>query len=199
LVVVAGNVFPSERASQTMDLLLTTPLAGAEIVRQKVRALRRFTLVLAVPLVTVYVAEALVENRLWSEDMWNYLGLSLLSVFVYLSLVKWFSVWVGLRVRSRAAATILPVAVLTLWCAVPPLIVVTVAELLPESRGMLAEAFPGAVFLAALLNYLLYGIIAAVFQVLCLTRADRYLGRVPEGLLPPEQTAPAEEANDGAP
>ncbi len=62
--------------------------------------------------------------------MWKYLGLSLPAIFVYLSLVKWFSVWVGLRVRSRAAATIVPVAVLTLWCVLPLLIVVVVAELL---------------------------------------------------------------------
>ena len=130
LAVVAGNIFPSERVSQTLDLLLTTPMTGAEIVRQKVRALRRFMAVLAAPLLTVYVAEALVETRPDRLEMWTYLGLSLLPIIVYFPLITWLSVWIGLKVRSRAGATVLPVLVVTLWCAVPPLIVVTVAELL---------------------------------------------------------------------
>ncbi len=221
LAVVAGNVFPSERVSQTMDLLLTTPLSGAEIVRQKVRALRRFTLVLAVPLVTVYVSEALAENRLWSGDMWEYLAVSLPAIVVYFSLVKWFSVWVGLRVRSRAAATIVPVGVLTLWCVLPLLVVAVVVDalnwpshlpytatvlsspvgmlLVPEISGSLKGLFGRWWWAMVGLNWVLYGAVALIFRALCLKRADRYLGRVPEGLPPPAPTEPMEEANNEAP
>ncbi len=220
LAVVAGNIFPSERVSQTLDLLLTTPMTGAEIVRQKVRALRRFMAVLAAPLLTVYVAEALVETRPDRLEMWTYLGLSLLPIIVYFPLITWLSVWIGLKVRSRAGATVLPVLVVTLWCAVPPLIVVTVAELLrwrgtmpftllmlgspatmvvlPEQKTALFRAFRDSAVAAVIVNYVVYGGIALVFRTLCLKRADLYLGRVPEGL-PPEPNAPAKEASDEAP
>ncbi len=68
-----------------------------------------------------------------------------------------------------------------------------------DLRGTLAELFGRWWWAMVGLNWVLYGAVALVFRALCLKRADRYLGRVPEGLPPPEPTAPMEEANNGAP
>lgn len=48
LSAFAANAFVSERVSQTLEVLLTTPLVARDIVRQKARMLTRFMWVLAV-------------------------------------------------------------------------------------------------------------------------------------------------------
>ena len=54
LAAQSASLIAGERSHQTLDVLCATPLAGADIVRQKFRSVRRLMLVLAVPLFTVF-------------------------------------------------------------------------------------------------------------------------------------------------
>ena len=124
LSVQAANTIVSERVQQTLEVLLTTPLTAREIVAQKARVLRRFTLVLAVPLLTIFGAEWFVE---WGAEARNqsndspavYLVCALLTVGILLPLVSWLSLWIGLKMRTRFKAILTALAVVVAWCVVP--------------------------------------------------------------------------------
>jgi ABC-type transport system involved in multi-copper enzyme maturation permease subunit len=125
LSVQAANSLVSERVGQTLEVLLTTPMGAREIVRQKERALRRLQLVVAIPLLTVFACEAHLEEG-WVRrptDGWlPYIVCAVLLVAIYLPMITWLSLWIGLRVRTRFQAIISAVATLTLWTALAPLL-----------------------------------------------------------------------------
>jgi len=133
--VKAASLIASERSRQTLDVLLTTPLSGREIVRQKFRSVYRLILLFCIPLLIL----------LWSETLWragSYLDpyflsrrqmnapLPLLSYFacccltlaVYLPLAGWLSLWVGLRVKSQTRAVIGAIMAVAAWCFLPVLL-----------------------------------------------------------------------------
>jgi hypothetical protein len=199
LSAFSANAFVSERVSQTLEVLMTTPLEARDMVQQKARMLMRFLWVVAIPLMTVFVAEW------WSEgaDAWRgdgddpanpvlYLLCSVLTLAVYLPLVLWLSLWIGLKMRTRFRAIVTALAVIVGWCVLPiicavifnidtrgiggtivaftsPLVVPAVNELgagsfFPEPR------LPGI-----LLHFLMYAAILGAFRRKCLTEAERYL------------------------
>ena len=57
LSVQGANAISTERSSQTLEVLLTTPMTGRDIVRQKTKALRRLTQALAVVFLTIFAME----------------------------------------------------------------------------------------------------------------------------------------------
>ena len=202
LSAFAANAFVSERISQTLEVLLTTPLVARDIVRQKARMLTRFLWVLAVPLATVFGIEAWAEEDATHRYLGNqvpldttaYLIWSFLSLAVYLPLVLWLSLWIGLKMRTRFRAILTALGVIVAWCVLPvvigaicrfdsgksesafmalsPLAVPAMNEL-----GEMQELFPKMEMLGPALNFLFYGVLALLFRALCLRRADRYLRR----------------------
>jgi ABC-type transport system involved in multi-copper enzyme maturation permease subunit len=138
LSVQAANTIVSERVHQTLEVLLTTPLTAREIVAQKARVLRRFMLVLAIPLLTIFAAEAFVEHgfRNPREDRdglgWYVIG-SLLTVVVYLPLFSWFSLWIGLKMRTRFKAILTALGATVAWCAVPVFVAILIDEFSRQS------------------------------------------------------------------
>ena len=58
VTVQSTGLIAAERSKQTLDVLLTTPLPSRDIALQKLAGLRRLMLVLAVPLLTIFVTEA---------------------------------------------------------------------------------------------------------------------------------------------
>jgi ABC-type transport system involved in multi-copper enzyme maturation permease subunit len=203
LAVVAGNAFPSERVNQTLDVLLTTPISGADIVRQKVRALRRFMFVLAAPLATIYVAEGLLEQGHGNSWPLAFPVASALSILVYFPAIAWISVWMGMRRRSRVGATVGPVILFSLWCVLPVFIMAVLEGMFSwrldrppwsflflaspacmvifsEFGDLLDDISGKAPVLAITLNYSFYAAVAVFFRALCLRNADRCLGRVPK-------------------
>ena len=127
LSALAANAFVSERISQTLEVLLTTPLTARDIVRQKARMLTRFAWVLAVPLATIFAIEAWAEvgAERWSPggtvkaDPARYLIWSLLSLAVYFPLILWLSLWIGLKMRTRFRAILTALGVIVGWAVVP--------------------------------------------------------------------------------
>ncbi len=205
----SSNTIVSERASQTLEVLLTTPLSGREIVRQKMRGVRRVIIVLMIPLITAIAAEAWWESPSISIGYWGrsysprldilaYLVSSLLSVFIFLPMFAWVSLWIGLKVRSKSRAIIVTLITVLGWITVPFLLVGLVHVLgdfyydsavniftlfSPLSILVVTETgdfdmvgtVPGV---AIVLTYLWHGALLFYFRWLCLKRADRYLGRI---------------------
>ena len=134
LCVHSANAFVSERVQQSLDVLLTTPMSAARIVAQKARALRRFTWVLAVPLLMITGTELWLEwdaLRAWpahypvpNDGRAAYAACVLLTVLIYLPLFSWLSLWIGLRARTRFKAIATAVGVVVGWCVGPIALVI---------------------------------------------------------------------------
>jgi ABC-type transport system involved in multi-copper enzyme maturation permease subunit len=151
LSVQAANTIVSERVHQTLEVLLTTPMSAREIIAQKARVLRRFIFVLAVPLLTIFAAECFAENGLsysvsqrYRDSIAIYIAGSLACALIFLPLLSWVSLWIGLKMRTRFKAILTALAVVVGWCAVPVVIAVIIEEnfrFLPRDlRDMIAGA-----------------------------------------------------------
>lgn len=122
----AANTIVSERVTQTLEVLLTTALSAREIIRQKERALYRLLIVIAIPLLTVVFCEWTFEEGIpttQSDGSTVYLTCSILNILLYLPLIAWLSLWIGLRVRTRFQAIVVAVGTWTFWAALSPLTV----------------------------------------------------------------------------
>lgn len=201
LTVIAANAFVSERVQQTLEVLLTTTLTAAEIVRQKARALRNLVLVLAVPLLTIFGYEALLEGNstgasrapATGESVWLYLACATLSVVVYLPLVGWLALRIGLRARTRLRAIVLSLLAVIGWCVLPLVLLGGVLEIEPQNAESmlylispltvpaaneihgLHEMMRGAPWLPVFINFSCYFMALRFIRSHCLENADRWL------------------------
>jgi ABC-type transport system involved in multi-copper enzyme maturation permease subunit len=143
VTVTSANAIASERASQTLEVLLATPLEGREIVRQKRRGVARLMHVFLVPFLTLFVLEAWWEAAVWTGSYWpasraelgafGYLLTSALTVFVYLPMFSWVALWIGLRLRTKARAIMTALGALVVWNGVPVLLILMVSVLIDRS------------------------------------------------------------------
>lgn len=212
LTIIGAGLFATERSRQTLEVLLTTPMATGDIVRQKLAGLTRLRIVLAIPIVTLILVEAWVESG--RSGSLQYMVISLFALWVYPSLAIWVAMWIGLRLRKPTRAMITALAVNTLIAIGPVLvaIVISVVGSIRPDEPIMRIAFAAPSFLL-LLNEIseideAYNseFIAAAFQLLCWcgvlalvrlvvsTSADRSLGRV----VAQGYTAPAAMATEGA-
>jgi ABC-type transport system involved in multi-copper enzyme maturation permease subunit len=211
VTVRSSRAFALERANRTLDVLLATPLAGSEIVRQKMKASWRVVLLFAAPLITLFLIEAWLEIGRFSarqmlEAAW-YLAVATLSVFVLLPALAWVSFLVGMRLKDARRATLLALGVLIVWNAGPPLVAAFAEELVRGQSGWvvcLALLSPTTVLTliergsydtlaggngpaVALAGLALNALVLRLVRRACLRNADRYLGR-------PAVRAPSVEA-----
>ncbi len=202
LTARSANAFVSERANQTLDVLLATPMSGPDIILQKVRALRQSAFVLAVPIVTVVLIEAWAESwtRGGGPPALVYVAFSLAAAGIFLPMIYWVSLWIGLRARTRARAIITSLVVLVSWCALPilaamaltiltgvdegpvvyplllsPVSIIAMVEFPELADDVLGTPVP---VLALVLTYAWHAAVWFLFRWLCLENADRYLGRI---------------------
>ena len=207
LSVQAANAVVSERVQQTLELLLTTPLTAREIVLQKARALRRFMWVLAVPLLTIFGTECWIEHGRPGgfskpDPTAAYIVCALLTVAIYLPLVSWLSLWIGLKMRTRFKAIMAALAAVVGW-AVGPLIILLLGErwLRPYLSTPNLEWFAllsplsvvgtneysqlhqfrtgsdSSAWLPIVVNFAFYGLALLAIRHRVLSRAERYLRR----------------------
>ncbi len=202
LSATAANAIVSERVGQSLEVLLTTPLGGWEIIRQKERALRRLEWVLAVPLLTVFACHAAASegNFIWARREWNwvlYMTCTAFCTLIYLPMVTWLSLWIGMRVRTRFQAIIAALGTVTCWAALAPLLfsILDRSEFRDKGLGWLLLASPVSVpvlnefntlylidenispwFIIAF-NAALYSIIAFVIRLILIRDAERCLRR----------------------
>jgi len=113
--VHAASLVSSERSRQTLDVLLTTPISGRNIIQQKIRGVSRLIYTLFVPFLSIFAFEQWYE----SDRNWEYFCWSTVCVAIYLPLTAWFSMWWGLRTRTQARATGAALCLIVAWVVIP--------------------------------------------------------------------------------
>jgi len=127
--VRSATLFAAERSQSTLDVLLTTPMRASDMLREKVRALHRFMLVLATPLLTSYVLHTATTAAVTSVWDWlSYLVGAVATVAIYLPLVCWTGVLCGLRSSTQTRALFTTLAVLVLVGYVAPSALLMLAD-----------------------------------------------------------------------
>jgi hypothetical protein len=210
--VQAASLIAGERSHQTLDVLCTSPLTGREIVLQKFRSVRRMILMFLVPFATIVAAEACVRETVahktnWMHENFNaplYLACSVLTLAIYLPLVAWLSLAIGLKVRTQVRAMIGSLAAIVAWCVVPFVIVVLPLAITFRGSGpspdawltcsmllspasilfwneteseFLGREFGEFIWVPIVLNFGAYFAALVFFRWTCLKNADRWLGR----------------------
>ena len=203
VIVSSASAIPLERTSQTLDLLLTTPLTGREILHQKLEGVRRLIAVLCSPMLGFLALKGIAESRYYHPDyaagaaLLVHFGASLLTLAILLPLFSWLAVWISLKTRTRLRAVLIALGVVVAWSVAPWVAGGVLAEtnvLTWRQQGLIAAFSPTmAVVLAALAgfdNWLEFGSPAPLFislavcgavlytvRTVCLRKADAYLGR----------------------
>jgi len=208
-----AGLIAGERARQTLDVLCTTPLTGREIVAQKMRAVHRLIVALWLPFFSIGLFGSVWKslphiqlNRSYTGSPFDevlYLACAWLAPLIYLPLVAWLSLLIGLAVRSQTRAIIGSMAAIVAWCAIPPvfiglplsiaygplsktsdhflLLLSSPATILFCSEFGLLEHYMEAPWAGVIINFAGYACALIVIRAICLDRADKWLGRGYEG------------------
>jgi len=116
LVIHASGLISGERGRQTLQVLLSSPLTGQELIHQKQAGVLRLSRVMLVPILTILAFQAW-----WYRGdtyLWPALTLTLATTLVLQRVVTWTTIWIGLRVSSQARALIFAVSAVVAWWAV---------------------------------------------------------------------------------
>jgi ABC-type transport system involved in multi-copper enzyme maturation permease subunit len=201
LCTTAANGIVNERVSQTFDVLLTTPMSAANILRQKVRALRPLTIVLAVPVLAECTLKFLLDTN-WEHrgklhyPHWIYPVCVALTASVYPPLSTWFAVWMGLWCKTRLRAIVTTLVLLIVWM-VGPTFIASESGIPAKGRNLsrylhllspitvpalnevydLDDLEPNGPWKPVVFNFALYGGIFLLIRTHCLRKADWYLRR----------------------
>ncbi len=191
----AAGLVSSERSRQTLDVLLTTPIAARDIILQKFRGVRRLIGVLCVPFLSIFMFEKWFKNYRWDYVLW-----STVFVLIYLPLTAWFSMWLGLKIRSQVRATLVCICLIVVWLTLPVAVQYLLADGLNvevsgsarylwifsptvairgiESGAPMNVGIPDPHWPFYLVNALLYGFFLWLFRHVSLKDADQHLGRI---------------------
>ena len=208
IVARSSTLFSTERSRQTLDILLTTPMSNRQLLEDKFGGLNRMIAVFAVPLIVLFVCDGLIKEFIWRQSkfryegdwqfsFWLYLASQVVTVWVYLQMLAWLSVLVGLEIRKPIAAMVTSLAMIMAWAIVPLFLTVILIEfsgarprdgaamflltspfpyLLLNQVGELREmaASPPALFV---LNTLIYGGAMLGLRALCFRIVGKLLQR----------------------
>ncbi len=213
ICVHAASVISGERSRQTLDCLLTTPLAGSRIVREKLAGVRRLMFVLVVPLATVFAFQHWMRD--YNDDLRYLLRSTALSV-VLLFLLLWLCCWIGLRNKSQLRSIVASMLTLIVMIGLPIAMSYIFVHVLRWNSPLAASV---ELLSPATLIYLTetatsnpivmashgvnwesevwfwvpvagWAVVALALRFACLSNADRWLGRVVQG----DHYAPGSEA-----
>ena len=140
LTVQSSGLISSERSRETLNVLLTTSLTSREIIIQKFAGVRRATMVLRIPLLTVCIFEIVIYGGISFGTAsvhgfypWLYLLCSLLAMWIYPMLVGWLGLFVSLYVKNQSRAVLTTLGVILAWCCLVPLTYTMVQTNRPRS------------------------------------------------------------------
>jgi len=205
--IQSANAVASERINERLGPILTTPLTAREILDEWLAPIGRWIQFLTRPLIVVFVAEAIVKFTTQDpkDPRWTnlalYLGISLLTVWIYPALVQWSCFWIGLRIRNQIRALMTSLLLVVAWCVIPlaagnylvqtgllseewnELLIFVSPVTVIHTTEALGKAASDAPVTSALvvMAFVQLGLAAALMwwvRRLCLTNADRYLGRI---------------------
>ena len=206
--VKSASLFSSERSRQTFDVLMTTPMETRDILRQKMSSVRQLILFLMLVFFTLFLFEAswrdeqtrFANARYWGLRDYStptYLACCALTVTIYLPMIAWVSLAIGLRSRSHVRAIFGSVICLFLWCIGPLILVGIIATLIRQApnNGLIwlvlgcpaaiipfnefsdLDEFAASTIVPVIANSMLYGTILFVVRAWCLQTADAAIGR----------------------
>lgn len=192
VAVVSVNAIASERANQTLQVLLTTPIGGREIVRQKMRGVRRLTMVMAVPLLAWASAKCFIDQPFDADWLLHFVA-SVSTISIYLPMTAWLGMLIGLKIKSRNRAILTVLGVIIAWCAgwivalvivdqwmnIPhePLLILSPAVMVILSQYKEIDELQLGEWPAVLLNSAIYVAMYLAFRFGCLRYADKWMGR----------------------
>lgn len=205
--IQSANAVASERMNERLGPILTTPLPASEILGEWLGPVERWIQFLSQPLAVVILVEAVVKfitqdpgSARWA-NLALYLGISLLTVWIYPGLVKWTCLWIGLRIRSQLRALMTSLLLVVAWCLLP----LVASSYLAQTRLLDADSIGALRFLSpvtvigtaeaigraaagagtnpramamALIQIGLAAALAWTVRRHCLKNGDRYMGRL---------------------
>lgn len=125
LAMKASTIISSERARETLDALLSTPLTAREIVQQKIAGMRRLMIVLSIPILSVHLTLLLLHFDPQSffltpsiakvSTVVMYGLLTTATTFMLMHLISWISALAGLRSKSQTRSVMAAIMVLGAW------------------------------------------------------------------------------------
>lgn len=132
LAVKSSTMISSERARETLDALLSTPLTAREIIEQKVQGSRRLMIVLAIPILSIHLTILLMHfdvtnlvRSLLQLSGWSALGvflayvlLTIAATAVLMNLITWFAALPGLRSSTQPRSVFSSLSFLTVLMVV---------------------------------------------------------------------------------
>jgi ABC-type transport system involved in multi-copper enzyme maturation permease subunit len=125
--VVSAGLISGERGHQTLDVLLTTPLIGRQIILEKLAGINRLILVCSIPIAACiffsgYWHDAVGVNHVQPREpyeYWEYLVSAFSMLLIYPRLNAWVSLWVGVKCRTATRAILTMLVVLVAICILP--------------------------------------------------------------------------------
>lgn len=179
---VAGLV-AAERTQQTLNVILVSPLEGADILQQYLRGLRRLLYVLAVPFAMIYCSRYLSYTSSPNEII-RLIG-SFLTLGLFVPLSVWIGMLIGLRVATQLRALVQSVTVLLVWSVLPAILFAGpvndpwLESLLALSPGVFLIRLEAATIDPVALTpaACFYGLLLVAVRNYSLSHADRYLDR----------------------
>jgi ABC-type transport system involved in multi-copper enzyme maturation permease subunit len=197
LVAAKGSgLFAGERAKQTLDVLLATPLPTRRILREKLAGVWRLIFVAAVPLMTAFLLIAYMRYAVTGVITAAgalYVAAASSVTVTHLALTAYLSLLVGLRVPTQSRAVLTSVAVLTALCLAGPIahMVAAAGQSYQQPDRLLSLYSPATVVgelmdmqateteLFALFfgNTVIYGGLALLLRWACYHYARDWLGR----------------------
>jgi hypothetical protein len=205
--IQSANAVASERMSERLGPILTTPLTAPEILSEWLGPVRRWIQFLVRPLIVIFVVEAIIKFETASpkDPRWMnlalYMAVSLLTVWIYPALVQWSCLWLGLRIRNQIRSLMTSLLLVVSWCIIPlvassylvetgllpvdwnePLRFVSPMAVIGAAEALGRRASDNAVTSNMVVMALVHlGLAAALMRKvrqICLTNADYYLGRI---------------------
>ena len=184
--VQGAGILDAERTHQTLEVLVSTPIRGRDVLLDKAKVTRNLGFVVLGPLVAVHFFESL---RFPAADAkLAYLGFALFAIAVVPRFFYWFGVFVAFHIRSRLGASVTALILLFVLCTAPflrpdhkavvisPASPVVLNEIIwSEMHGQLQyvayEALPLIISLVAML------LAWIAIKAYCILRVDHFLGR----------------------
>ena len=195
------SLISSERSSETLNILLTTPISNRDLLDQKTASLWRFLRLLSIPAIVFLIGELVLrdedEIRLFGGSETSlYLICTATTAIIYVRMVSWVGIIAGLRSRTQIRAIVASLSFVLLWIALPFAILIPIfVTMNPPSHSPifgLCLASPativtlnefgdldeiGSPFIVFVLNTALYGTCLYLLKRYCLRNLSRFLGR----------------------
>ena len=132
IAVKASTLMSSERARETLEALLSTPLTAKELLTQKIAGMKRLMMVLAIPILTIHftmllmhfdVATVILSPATRSTTaIIAYSVIVVLTTWTVMHLLAWLSLLLGMRSKSQSKSVMVAMTVIAAWVMISAIV-----------------------------------------------------------------------------